>query len=86
MLEVRDLEVRYGEFHAVHGVSFKVEKGQLITIIGANGAGKTSFLRTVMGWQTAYQGVISWKGRDITRRSAHERASPSFLVTSHHIP
>ncbi len=74
MLEVRDLEVRYGEFRAVHGVSFRVEKGQLVTIIGANGAGKTSILRTVMGWQPPHRGVISWKGRDITHLSAHERA------------
>ena len=74
MLEVRDLIVRYGEFRAVHGVSFTVGEGELITIIGANGAGKTSILRTLMGLQPAYRGTITLNGRDITRLSAHERA------------
>jgi len=74
MLEVRDLMVRYGEFRAVHGVSFTVGEGELITIIGANGAGKTSILRTLMGLQPAYRGTITLNGRDITHLSAHERA------------
>ncbi len=66
MLEVRDLMVRYGEFRAVHGVSFTVGEGELITIIGANGAGKTSILRTLMGLQPAYSGTITLNGQDIT--------------------
>jgi len=74
MLEVQDLIVHYGEFRAVHGVSFTVQEGELITIIGANGAGKTSILRTLMGLQPAYRGTIKMNGRDITRLSAHERA------------
>lgn len=74
MLEVQDLIVRYGEFRAVHGVSFTVREGELITIIGANGAGKTSILRTLMGLQPVYRGTIKMNGRDITRLSAHERA------------
>ncbi len=74
MLEVRDLEVRYGEFRAVHGVSFFVSDGELITIIGANGAGKTSILRTLMGLQPAHRGAIVLNGQEITRLSPHERA------------
>jgi len=74
MLEVRDLIVRYGEFRAVHGVSFTVGEGELITIIGANGAGKTSILRTLMGLEPAYKGSITMNGQDITRLSAHDRA------------
>ncbi|MBI4736291.1 MAG: ATP-binding cassette domain-containing protein, partial [candidate division NC10 bacterium] len=49
MLEVRNLEVTYGEFAAVRGVSFDVRDGDLVTIIGANGAGKSTTLRSVMG-------------------------------------
>ena len=74
MLDVRNLEVRYGEFRAVHGVSFTVEDGELITITGANGAGKTSILRTLMGFQPAYRGTITLNGKEITHLSAHERA------------
>lgn len=74
MLDVRDLVVRYGEFRAVHGVSFSIEDGELITIIGANGAGKTSILRTLMGLQPAYRGSIKMNGVDITHLTAHERA------------
>jgi branched-chain amino acid transport system ATP-binding protein len=74
MFEVTDLEVRYGEFLAVHGVSFSIKKGELATIIGANGAGKTSILRTLMGLEPAYRGTVMMNGKDITRLSPHERA------------
>jgi len=49
LLEVNDLEVRYGSIEAVCGVSFQVEQGQIVTIIGANGAGKTTLLRAIAG-------------------------------------
>ena len=49
LLEVRDLSVSYGDIEAVHGINFNVEKGELISIIGANGAGKSTTLRAIMG-------------------------------------
>ena len=66
LLEVRNLEVTYGELAAVHGVSFEVRRGDLVTIIGANGAGKSTTLRAVMGLQRPRGGQILFDGADIT--------------------
>jgi len=74
MLEVKDVEVFFGEFLALRGISFNVEKGELVTIIGANGAGKTTILRSVMGLAKCRRGQIFFEGEDITSRPAHERA------------
>jgi branched-chain amino acid transport system ATP-binding protein len=74
MLEVRNLEVTYGESVAVRGVSFDVRDGDLVTIIGANGAGKSTTLRAVMGLLRPRSGQILFQGEDITREPAHLRA------------
>jgi branched-chain amino acid transport system ATP-binding protein len=74
MLEVRDLEVAYGEFAAVRGVSFDVRDGDLVTIIGANGAGKSTTLRSVMGLLRPRAGHILLKGEDITAEPGYLRA------------
>jgi branched-chain amino acid transport system ATP-binding protein len=74
MLEVRNLEVAYGESLAVRGVSFAVRDGDLLAIIGANGAGKTTTLRAVMGLLRPRTGQILFQGEDITREPAHLRA------------
>ncbi|MGB9629620.1 MAG: ABC transporter ATP-binding protein [Thermodesulfobacteriota bacterium] len=74
MLEVRGIEVSYGEFLAIKGISFKVEEGELVTIIGANGAGKSTTLRAVMGLVKCRRGEILFKEEDITDRPAHYRA------------
>jgi len=74
MLEVRNLEVTYGEFAAVRGISFDVRDGDLVTIIGANGAGKSTTLRSVMGFLRPRSGQILFKGEDITNEPAHLRA------------
>ena len=74
ILEVRNLEVTYGEFAAVRGVSFLVRQGDLVTIIGANGAGKSTTLRAVMGLQRPRAGQILFEGKDITGEPAHLRA------------
>lgn len=74
MLEVRNLEVAYGECAAVRGVSFEVKGGDLVTIIGANGAGKTTTLRAVMGLSLPRGGQILFEGRDITLEPPHLRA------------
>ena len=74
LLEVRNLEVTYGEFAAVRGVSFEVRRGDLVTIIGANGAGKSTTLRAIMGLQRPRAGQIVFTGTDITTEPAHLRA------------
>ena len=70
MLELRDVVCRYGQVTAVKGISIKVERGQLVALIGANGAGKTTTLRAISGLLPAAGGTITFDGHDITRASA----------------
>jgi branched-chain amino acid transport system ATP-binding protein len=74
MLEIRGMEVSYGEFLALRGISFTVEEGELVTIIGANGAGKSTILRAVMGLVKCRKGEILFKGEAITLSPPHHRA------------
>ena len=67
MLEVKDLEVYYGVIQAIKGVSFHVEQGEVIALIGANGAGKTTILHTVTGLLSPKKGHIMFEGKDITK-------------------
>ena len=62
MLEVKDLEVFYGVIQAIKGVSFQVNEGEVIALIGANGAGKTTILQTITGMIPAHKGSILWEG------------------------
>ncbi len=70
-LEVRDLDVHYDGIRALHGVSFTVLKGEIVTLIGANGAGKTSILRAISGL-IPYSGRIAFEGQDLKRVAAHQ--------------
>ncbi|HKA90722.1 MAG TPA: ABC transporter ATP-binding protein [Haliangiales bacterium] len=72
MLEVDGLDVHYGAIHALKGVSLRVEEKQIVTLIGANGAGKSTTLRTLSGLLRPTRGRIRFGGRDITGRPAHE--------------
>lgn len=74
MLEVRNVEVAYGEFLALKGISFTVNEGELVTIIGANGAGKSTILRAIMGLARCQKGEILFRGKPVTRVSSHQRA------------
>src|SRR5471032_2771780 len=66
-LEVNDLHVRYGRVHAVCGVSLKVDEGEVVAVLGANGAGKSSLLKALMGLEPAAEGRVTLDGADITR-------------------
>jgi len=74
MLEARGMEVSYGEFLALRGINFTVKEGELVTIIGANGAGKSTILRAVMGLVKCRKGEIFFEGEDITLSPPHRRA------------
>jgi len=70
LLDVRDLDVRYGNIEAVHGLTFAVEAGQILSIIGANGAGKSSTLLALSGLVRPAGGSIRFQGADITGQRA----------------
>ena len=72
MLEVNNLSVHYGVIQAVREVSFKVEEGQVVSLIGANGAGKTSILRTISGLVRPSNGIISFEGQEIQKAPARK--------------
>ena len=72
MLEVKDLQVYYGMIHAIKGVSFHVNEGEIIALIGANGAGKTTILHTITGLLAPKGGEVVFEGKDITKTPAHK--------------
>ena len=72
MLEIRDLEVNYGMIAAIKGVSFDVNEGEVIALIGANGAGKTTILHTRTGLLKAKAGSIMFEGHELTKTPAHK--------------
>jgi branched-chain amino acid transport system ATP-binding protein len=72
MLEVENVNTYYGQIHALKDVSITVDKGEIVTIIGANGAGKTTMLKTTSGLLRPRRGKITLEGEDITGIKAHE--------------
>ena len=72
MLQVTDLKVNYGVIQAIKGVSFEVNEGEVIALIGANGAGQTTILHTVTGLIAPKSGKIEFEGKDITKMPAHK--------------
>ena len=66
LLEVHDLNVYYGAIHALQGINFHLDQGEIVTLIGANGAGKSTTLRTISGLLRPRTGLILFKGQDIT--------------------
>ena len=72
MLEIKDLEVYYGMIQAIKGISFEVNEGEVIALIGANGAGKTTILHTISGLIAPKKGSIIFEGQEITKIPAHK--------------
>ena len=72
MLVVDDVHTYYGQIHALQGISIRVEKGEIVTLIGANGAGKSTTLKTISGLLHPRQGHIRFEGQDISKTPAHQ--------------
>jgi len=72
VLQVENLNVYYGAIHALQGISFNVNEGEIVTLIGANGAGKSTTLRTLSGLLRSRTGSITFKGRDIANMPAEK--------------
>ena len=75
MLEIKDLEVYYGMIRAIKGVSYEVKEGEVVSLIGANGAGKTTILQTITGLISPKKGTVTFEGKDITKMPAHKIVS-----------
>ena len=82
MLEVRDLNVYFGVIHALKGISLSVNEGEIVTLIGANGAGKTTSLRAISGLIKARSGDILLNGQSIINMSAKDRVKNGIV----HVP
>jgi len=82
MLQAEDLNVYYGQIHALHGVSFSVEEDEIVALIGANGAGKSTTLKTLSGILHSKTGNITFMGENITRTETHKLASKGLA----HVP
>jgi branched-chain amino acid transport system ATP-binding protein len=75
LLEVTDLSARHGLLQAVRGVTFSISQGETVALVGANGAGKSTMLRTLVGAHPAAGGSIRFDGKDITKVPAHQRVA-----------
>ena len=82
MLHIENLQVYYGAINAIKGISFDVEQGEIIALIGANGAGKTTILHTISGLVPAKSGSITFNGTELTKTPAHKIVSMGLA----HVP
>ena len=82
MLSIENLEVYYGSINAIKGISFDVEEGEIIALIGANGAGKTTILHTITGLVPPKHGSIKFGGKDLAKTPAHKIVSMGMA----HVP
>jgi len=80
MLKVEELSVYYGDYQAVKEISFEVGRGELVTFIGANGAGKTSTIRAILGLVERVEGRIQFDGREVSRAPSHVRVEQGMRM------
>ena len=82
MLQIDGLETHYGKIHAIRGISLTVKKGQIVTILGSNGAGKSTTLKTISALIRPSAGTITFRGQDITRATPHSIVQKRLI----HVP
>ena len=82
ILELENLETHYGKIHALRGISLSVKEGEIVTLLGANGAGKSTTLRAISGLIKVTSGTISYMGEEITRVAAHDIVTKGLI----HVP
>jgi len=82
ILEIENLETHYGKIHALRGISFSVKAGEIVTLLGANGAGKSTTLKAISGLIRATSGTIRYMGEDITKTPAHDIVKMGLI----HVP
>ena len=79
LLEVRDVVVHYGRIQALHGVSLEVREGELVTLLGSNGAGKTTMMRAISGLRPLSSGSVWFDGKDVSKVKAHRRVTDGLI-------
>ena len=72
MLKIENLHIKYGAIHAVKGIDIEVNEGEIVTLIGANGAGKTSILKALSGLVKPSEGTITYDGKVLNKKSAQD--------------
>lgn len=81
MLEIKDLQVHYGGIHALRGISLNVEDGKIISLVGANGAGKSTTLKAIMGLVSKSAGTVVYDGKDITNHKTKDIVKSGLILT-----
>ena len=81
MLEIKDLQVHYGGIHALRGIGLNVEDGKIISLIGANGAGKSTTLKAIMGQVSKTSGTVIYDGKDITNHKTRDIVKSGLILT-----
>jgi branched-chain amino acid transport system ATP-binding protein len=81
LLDVSHVDVRYGDFQALHDLTLTVEEGETVAVIGANGAGKSTLMKTVAGLLTPTEGRVSFAGADVSAMPPHRRVARGIALT-----
>ena len=83
MLNVKGIDLYYGASQALRGIDVSAKIGTVTCVLGRNGVGKTSLLRSIVGQEKIRSGIIEWDGKDISRMAPYERASAGIAIVPH---